>query len=345
MVSFEESILGNLIVHKVGSRHQEDGIQFSEKPTNISGKIIRDLLLNYFLSSFKEESFRHFFHDTDLDLNEVYNYARKIFEDEQSLAEQSKNLAKHLYENSDHPKIQAGEFYTVIIKNCLIEDEITDAIGIFKTENKDKFLKIEEKENNFLPNYEEGININKLDKGCLIFNTEKENGYLLKVIDNTNKSKEAQYWTDKFLKTKVREDNYYHTSSYLSMCKTFADNELKDIEKTDRMALKNDAFEYFSKNDEFNSEEFAEEVIANDEINERFKNYKESFAETHQVSVSEDFDISGGAVKKQKRKFKSVLKLDKNFHIYVHGDRNLIKKGFDNEKNKNYYTIYFDKES
>lgn len=41
---------------------------------------------------------------------------------------------------------------------------------------------------------------------------------------------------------------------------------------------------------------------------------------------------------------KSVIKLDKNFHIYVHGRRDLIERGFDEEKGKKYYKVYFDEE-
>lgn len=29
--------------------------------------------------------------------------------------------------------------------------------------------------------------------------------------------------------------------------------------------------------------------------------------------------------KKQNRSFKSIIRLDKNFHIYIHGDRKLIE--------------------
>ena len=345
MVNFEDSKLDKLIVHKIGNRNEEEGVKFSEKAIGLQGEIIETLLLKYFLSSFKDEIFWQFDHESDIQLNEIFSYAGKIFNDETQFTEQSKNIAKHLYEKSDHPKIKSGEFYTTIITDCLIGDELVDAIGVFKTENKEKFLKIEETEKNFTPDYDEGININKLDKGCLIFNTEKDNGYILKIVDNTNKSRDAQYWKDEFLKIKPKEDNYYHTDTYLKMCKSFADKELKDVEKTDRIALKNDAMEYFSEKDTFNTEEFAEEVIANDEINERFESYKEAYAETHEVSMSDDFDISASAVNKQKNKFKSVLKLDQNFHVYVHGKRDLIEKGFDKEKGLNFYTLYFDKET
>ncbi|MFN6039537.1 MAG: nucleoid-associated protein, partial [Bacteroidota bacterium] len=39
-----------------------------------------------------------------------------------------------------------------------------------------------------------------------------------------------------------------------------------------------------------------------------------------------------------------VIKLDKNFHIYVHGKHEFIEKGFDEEKGKKFYKLYFDSE-
>ncbi len=42
---------------------------------------------------------------------------------------------------------------------------------------------------------------------------------------------------------------------------------------------------------------------------------------------------------------RSVLKLDKNFHIYIHGDRELIERGYDEEKGKSFYKVYFEEES
>ena len=49
-------------------------------------------------------------------------------------------------------------------------------------------------------------------------------------------------------------------------------------------------------------------------------------------------------MKKQARAFKSVLKLDKNFHIYIHGDRNMIEQGIDNDGRK-FYKIYYQEEN
>lgn len=42
---------------------------------------------------------------------------------------------------------------------------------------------------------------------------------------------------------------------------------------------------------------------------------------------------------------KSVIKLDKNFHIYVHGDQHKIVKGMDPKTGLNYYQLFFRDES
>jgi hypothetical protein len=61
--------------------------------------------------------------------------------------------------------------------------------------------------------------------------------------------------------------------------------------------------------------------------------------------MEENFEISAHAVKRQAKIFKSVLKLDKNFHIYIHGNREMIEKGFDEAVGKHYYKLFFDSES
>lgn len=62
------------------------------------------------------------------------------------------------------------------------------------------------------------------------------------------------------------------------------------------------------------------------------------------VILPEQFSISESAVKKSSRSMKSVIKLDKNFHIYVHGGEGLIKKGYDPETGMAFYQLYFKEE-
>lgn len=65
----------------------------------------------------------------------------------------------------------------------------------------------------------QGININKLDKGCLIFNTEKESGYVISIVDNTNKGNEAQYWKDEFLGVRPIANEFHQTNQFLGIAK------------------------------------------------------------------------------------------------------------------------------
>jgi len=61
------------------------------------------------------------------------------------------------------------------------------------------------------------------------------------------------------------------------------------------------------------------------------------------VEVVDSFPISNLAVKQQAKIFKSVLKLDKNFHVYIHGDRSMIERGKD-EDGKKYYKLFYERE-
>src|SRR5690606_29619359 len=94
----------------------------------------------------------------------------------------------------------------------------------------------------------------------------------------------------------------------------------------------------------FDLEEFSNEVIGNPEGIASFKNFKENYEREFETTIANQFDISEAAVKKQARVYKSVLKLDKNFHIYIHGNKELIEKGFDEGRAMNYYKVYFKEE-
>ena len=54
------------------------------------------------------------------------------------------------------------------------------------------------------------------------------------------------------------------------------------------------------------------------EVMASFNEYKNNFQIEREIEIEDGFAISESAVKKQARIFKSVLKLDKNFHVYIH---------------------------
>jgi hypothetical protein len=102
--------------------------------------------------------------------------------------------------------------------------------------------------------------------------------------------------------------------------------------------------DYFKTHDQFQLEEFNKEVLHHPELIDCFAQYKEQYEVAKQVNIEDNFDINLHAVQKQQRFFKSILKLDKNFHVYIHGRKDLIEKGYDERTGKHYYKLFFDEE-
>ena len=347
MLNSHEINIENIIVHQIGSKTEEQGVKISQSSLRVEDDEMRDLFMYYFLNSFKPGEYYHLAHEKDVNLNEVHAMVSAIFDDPACLHEQSVNLANHLYEQSTHPKIKPGELYVVYFTNCLMDGEITDAVGLFKSESKETFLKVLSAHERLEVRHEEGVNVNKLDKGCLIFNLERDKGFLLAIVDNLNKKEEAQYWRDNFLNIKARKDEYQQTKGYLDLCKTFVLEQVPkefDVSRADQADFLNKSANYFKKNDEFSFNEFAGEVMKEPEVIESFKGYKKQYEAEQNVELNDEFAISSPAVKKQGKDFKSVIKLDKNFHVYVHGGRECIVKGFDEKTGMHYYQLYFKEE-
>jgi hypothetical protein len=345
-LNFTQATIKIFSLHKVGNKSADEGFVLSAATLEVEQQL-KELLTHYFVSSFKSVESYNFYHENDLKYNEVYGFVSEIFDNPASLHKQSESLAKHLYEKSLHPKIKGGEFYVVFFNNCIIDEENVDAVGLFKSELKDTFLKVSNLDDSFQIESEKGININKLDKGCIVFGTEKESGYVVAVIDNSSKGDEAHYWIDEFLQLRQRKDEYYNTQNVMQMCKSFVTKELPqhfDVSRADQIAMLNKSVKFFKDNDSFDMEEFSNEVVEQPAVIEAFRNFNNSFQKEHEIDISENFDISEQAVKKQSRYIKSVIKLDKNFHIYVHGNREMIEQGTD-ESGRKFYKIFYKEES
>ena len=133
----------------------------------------------------------------------------------------------------------------------------------------------------------------------------------------------------------------------MSLTKSYVTKQLAEdfeVTKADKIDLLNKTVEYFKTHEQFDKTEFEAEVFQTDEMIESFQHFDESYRASHDIQGADSFDISEQAVKKQARGFKSVLKLDKTFHVYIHGDRSLIERGTEADGRK-FYKIYFDKET
>ena len=336
--------LNNIVIHYVGNKTQEEGV-IESASTALLQHELRDKIGDSLISLFKLESLCCFFLYFNINLNEVYIYVSMLFDNPERIIEISKYLVRHLYVRSDHPKIKGGEFYTAYFKDCIVDGEMVDAVGLFKSENKDTFLKVMRERDNFNLESEQGINIKKLDKGCLIFNKDRENGYVVAVVDNTNRGVDAQYWIDDFRHVRQRKDEYANTENVMAMAKQFITKELPkefEVPKADQIDLLNRSLQFFKEKDTFDIEDFANEVIEQPEVIESFKSYKKNYEEEHATEIDDSFTISQHAFKKQQRSYKRIIRLDKKIQIIIDGNRDHIEQGED-EKGK-YYKVYYSTE-
>jgi len=342
--NFLDSYISSVCIHCVGNKIADDRIRYSLLPTKINENI-KGVLTTYFINAFIFDEYFQLYHDSDLNLNEVYTYVSKIFDNPDSLYMQSVNLAMHLYNQSTHPQIKGGEFYTVYFKDCILDGDTIDAVGLFKSENKDTFLKVLNNDGNFNLESEKGINIKKLDKGCLIFNKEKEKGYVVAVVDNTNKGVEAQYWIDDFLHVRSRKDEYSNTQNIMALAKNFVTKELPkeyEVSKTEQINLLNKSLDFFKGKENFDLNDFANEVIAQPEVIKKFQQFKKDYEEANDIAIDDQFAISDAARKKQQRSYKRVIHLDKKIQIIVDGNSDHIEQGKD-AKGK-FYKVYYNEE-
>ena len=338
MQDFSGINIKNMIIHSVGNKVKGESLDLSTEICDIDNKVTNQYLKQFFFSTFKFDITYRFVHETDIAMNEIYNYVKHIFDNSDEFYEQSVNIAKHLYEVSVHPNIKAGELYIVYLQNCIIDDNVTDAIGIYKSESKDYYLQVNSTENGYDIECQQGINPKKMDKGCLIFNSSDSNYKVCVVDKNIN---DAIYWKKHFLKIEEEKNEYSNTSKALKSCKKYITKK-EDAEPEKKFELLNNSVEYFENNDEFDLEKFTKKVFNNKEESDKFKVYLDSY------EIDNKFSISSNAVTKIKKTIKKSIKLDDNVEIKfkdtIDDINNLIEKGYDKEKKKKYYKIYYNDE-
>lgn len=351
MINLFNAHVETLSIHRVGNKSRNEAIFLSEEPYNLNDEIA-PLLKEYFFKPFreKEENYYQFAHDVDLEFNEMYNIVGEVFNapSASKFHEASKKITKHLFDQSNHPHIKNGEVYVSYLTNLSIDNNVVDAIGIFKSEIKTDFLQFNEKGANLEMILQQGINLNKLDKGCIIFNYKKEEGYKILTIDS-NKY-DARYWLEHFLNVDIFQDEAFMTKKYLKFCQDFAkDVVLPAEDKKEEVMFMNRSVNYFAKNDEFEETNFLNEVIDNPDLISEFKNYKVDKGEKYSIEDTTNFPIANNAVTDARKKIKNVINLDTNIQIkldFINPESadKFVEKGWDEEKQMYYYLVYFNKE-
>ncbi|KAF0240799.1 MAG: hypothetical protein FD136_789 [Chitinophagaceae bacterium] len=337
-------LIKSLIVHQAGNAAQGGRLFLSEKPLDMDIQDLQKFLVPFMLKPINEaEQYR-----LGIDQNLVYTSIAQFFANENSFEKLSKQLAEHFHLKSSNAFAQSGELFVVHFQQVPFGSQFVDAIGIFHNSTKETYLKTASKTAGIDLLLDEGIELKKPEKAVLILKQDSAEGFLAYAFESSNaKQGDGAFWKQAYLQLSPIINSYHNTNAALGMCKLFISNELNeqfDTTKKDQIDMLQRSMDYFKTHDHFQLEEFGKEVLHHPEVIDCFNEYKQQYEVAKQVSIEEQFDINLTAVQKQQRFFKSILKLDKNFHIYIHGRKDLIEKGYDEKSGKHYYKLFFDEE-
>ena len=160
MLNLYSTQLEAVSLHRVGNKHRAEPLFLSENPYRLNDEI-SGLLKEFFFKPFREKDYR-FQHEAGLEFHAVFEAVSKVFEQPSSLHQVSKDIATHLFSQSNHPHIKSGECYVAYFTDVLLDNEKTDALGIFKSEVKQDFLQFEEQGANLDMLVRQGVNLNRL---------------------------------------------------------------------------------------------------------------------------------------------------------------------------------------
>lgn len=349
MIKKNRAQISEFIIHKVGNKYNNTRNLFSEK-TMLFDEGSYQLVFNFLLKPFASltESYR-FNHHADVSLNEMNSYSESLLKNDGDFVEISKNIVKHLYEQSTSANIKVGDVMIVKFTDIEINDILTEAIGVFKIENKSDFFQTYVDGDVIELMLLEGISTKKLDKGCLILNTTDADGkYVLSVDNNTY---DAQYWIKNFLNLKAADDSNSHTKNYLDFCASFGEEVIKEnFGKKQQSEFLAETIDFFKENENVNVEDFKTTIFEEEKHVELFDDYRKQFEAEEDVVLRNNFFVSDKVLKKEKKQFKSEIKLDTQMVIKIDVDSPdaasyYLERGFDDEKKMFFYKVFFNEES
>lgn len=349
MIKKTRAEISKCIIHKVANKYNSGSNALSESLVSFDEESY-ELLLPFLLKPFGSvtQSYR-FSHHADVRLNEINKYASDVFEDEETFIEHSKNIANHLYEQSNSAQIKSGDLLIVLFNNLEYKEMLVQAVGIFKIENKvDFFQTYLDDDNSFDVVVQKGISTKKLDKGCLVLHSSDTEGTVVLSVDNNQY--DAQYWINNFLSVKYADDRNLHTQNYLEMCKEFSEEVIKpEFGKQEQSNFLANTVDYFKEHESVDYNGFKEEIFEKDKHKDLFEDYKGHFEKLNDVLIRNNFEVSDVVLKKEKSKFKTEIKLDTNIQIKIDVDApdassDYLEQGYDEEKKMKFYKVFYNAE-
>ncbi|PSA89897.1 hypothetical protein C6370_19025 [Bacillus atrophaeus] len=288
-------------------------------------------------NKFEENEICEFSHESEINLNEVYFFSSQILKDGNDFITNSQNIAKHLIEVSRHPNIKGGELLILKFKGARYEDKEVEILSIVKVEDKEQFLQVNNLNEKLTISSFKGIDLKQNNKLGLIMFFKEKSEFL--VFVNNRKKDDAVFWKENFLNVKYKVDDRYKTEHLLKECRHFISNSSK-FSPEEKVEYLSKSIEFFKEETYFDTEKYFEKV---------FKEKNVDIDYLHEQIKPLETNIAPDTVRKVEKKFVKTIVLDDDIKIRISmgdigGMSDILEKGFDVDKNKRYYKIYFEEE-
>ncbi len=344
-INFRKAKLSTMSLAKVGNPVRDEPFQTSQSLCRFSDEDEAELLTHCFLKPFRSLELHQLFHHSNLESNELFSYAKSIFEDNDSLLEKGEMIARHLLEKSKHPNIKSGDLCVALIDDVLLDGQSRQAITIIKSESKVPFLQISERNGDLVLTTEEGIYPEKIDKGCLIINHGPADGYVVYLFDKSGGN--THFWVRDFVGAKPVRDDDYLTRRYSELCVAFAEKGLpEDTRQEERMEVASKTVSYLNENEEFDLEEFESKALKDSDQVAQFEAFKIDYEEESGQELKDKFAVSKKEAEKAEKRLKSRMKLDVGVDIhfssgFIHKADKFMERGTDEERGMEFIKIFY----
>jgi hypothetical protein len=346
-IRFPSAVVTRLFLAKVGNPVRDEPLQTSKQAFDVD-EDEREVLTPLFLKPFRNLMAHRFQHHSSLDKHEMNQLAGAIFAAPSRLLKHGTDIARRLYSKSNHPNIKSGDLCLSLIDDIEIEGRVTNALCILKSETVMPFLSISAEDGDLKLHTEEGINPEKIDKGCLILNHWPEQGYYVLTFDRSGG--ESRFWVRDFLGLQAVPDAAFLTNTYAELAVAAVRQELEASappEVSGRAA--GEVVAYFDEHENFDLQEFEERVLKTPEAVAHFAGERQKLEEERGQPLQTNFEISPKDVKKVKKHAQAVVKLDTGFEIHikpevVSGAEWLLERGEDDAKGMKFIKLYYNED-
>ena len=337
-MDFKEAYIDKLICHRFSLDKQRSLINHKDMDMETMDQIF---LKDFFVKPFSREKVQYsFVHSIDLKYNIVYNTIIDIFQGG-DFVENSISIFKYLDSVSTLPTIKDGDIFIVKIEDVLNDDKYCEAVGIFKIETRNEFIETSVDSNgNMNVSVKSGYTSQKIDKACLIvFTEDMPVGFII------DKSKDSKFWRQDFLGMETKTTPFSQSKFLIGMMENFIKDKLvkeTDISKSEQVEMVNSYTELISKSQNLNIEEWEAKIFRDKKIQDMFEDYRKIYEERENFNLEANFRVDKSALNVPRKLRK--IRLDDTVELCFMKTGNFIERGYDENKGRSYYKIYFTKE-